>query len=155
MPLGRSVAALIALLAALVVAGCVRDGPGVRPSEISGPLVTLETRGGECPAGACGQTTVIERDGRVHTTAPVAADLGTVPAPALEALRIEVDQADFAAIAARPFTGECPTAYDGQETIYTFGTAAGPVRLASCEVAIDEDDPLFVAALAAIRTVSP
>lgn len=155
MPFRRSVATLIAVVAALVVAGCVGQVPDVPPSEIGGPLVTIETRGGECPAGACGQTTVIERDGRVHTTAPVAADLGTLPAPALEALRIEVDQADFAAIAARPFSGECPTAYDGQETIYTFGTAAGPVRLASCEVAIDEDHPLFVSTLAAIRTLSP
>ena len=155
MPFRRSVSAVIALLAALVVAGCVRDVPGIRPSEISGPLVMIEIRGGECPAGACGQTTVIERDGRVHTIAPVAAELGAVPAPALEALRIEVDQADFAAIAARPFSGECPTAYDGQETIYTFGTAAGPVRLASCEVAIDEDHPLFVAARAAIGALTP
>ena len=155
MRLRRPGALGVVLLAALVVAGCGWEVFGVKAPPIGGPLLTVETRGGECQAGACGRTTVIERDGRVHTTAPAPADLGTVPAPALEALRIEIDQADLAAIADRPFTGECPTAYDGQETVYTFGTATGPVRLASCEVSIDQDDPLFVAAHAAIGSVAP
>lgn len=155
MSLRRPGALLLVLLATLVVAGCGWEFFGVKAPPVGGPLLMVETRGGECPTGACGRMTVVERDGRVHATAPAPAELGTVPAPALEALRVEIDQADFAAIAARPFTGECPTAYDGQETIYTFGTATGPVRLASCEVAIDEDDPLFVAAHAAIGAVAP
>ncbi|HSL34911.1 MAG TPA: hypothetical protein VK871_14760 [Candidatus Limnocylindrales bacterium] len=138
---------------AAIVAGCGWQFFGVGASPIAGPLVTVETRGGECPAGACGQTTVIERDGRVHLIAPAAAELGTVDPTLLEALRVEIEQADFAAIAGRPFTGECPTAYDGQETIFTFETSTGSHRLASCEVAIDLDATLFRAALAAIGSV--
>jgi hypothetical protein len=119
-----------------------------------GPLVVLEVRGGECPQGACGGTTVVEREGRVHTTAPEAAELGVVPSDALQALIVEIDQTDFEALAATPFTGECPVNVDGQEFIYTFGTASGEVRLASCEVEIDPEAPLFVAVDAAISAAA-
>jgi hypothetical protein len=138
---------------AAIVAGCGWEFFGVQASPIAGPLVTVEARGGDCPAGACGQTTVVERDGRVHLIAPAPAELGTVDLTLLEALRVEIDQADFAAIAGRPFTGECPTAFDGQETIFTFETSTGSHRLASCEVEVDLDAALFRAALAAIGSV--
>jgi hypothetical protein len=140
---------------AAIVAGCGWEFFGVKTSPIAGPLVTVETRGGECPAGACGQTTVVERDGRVHMIAPAPAELGTVDPTLLEALRVEIEQADFAAIAGRPFTGECPTAFDGQETIFTFETSTGSHRLASCEVEIDPDAPLFAATLAAVGSAAP
>lgn len=119
-----------------------------------GPLVTLEVRGGECPQGACGGTTVVERDGRVHSTAPEVAELGVVPSEVLQALIVEIDQADFEALAGTPFTGECPVNFDGQEVIYTFGTASGEVRLASCEVEIDPENPVFVAVDAAISAAA-
>jgi hypothetical protein len=140
---------------AAIVAGCGWEFFGVQASPIAGPLVTVETRGGECPAGPCGQTTVIERDGQVHLIAPAPADLGTVEPTLLEALRVEIDRADFAAIAGRPFTGECPTAFDGQETIFTFETSNGSHRFASCEVEIDTDAPLFAATLAAVGSAAP
>jgi hypothetical protein len=44
-------------------------------------------------------------------------------------------------------------AFDGQETIYTFATASGVERIASCEVEVDPSDPLFVAVSAALATV--
>ena len=48
-------------------------------------------------------------------------------------------------LVSQPTEGECPVNFDGQEQIYTFGTASGPVQLASCEVEIDPAHPLFVA----------
>lgn len=154
---------LVVLVTAVLLAACNQAvSPSPSPSASSpaaaspsaatpsGPLVTIETRGGECPEGACGSTVVIERDGRVHALEPAEIDVGTVPPAILEGLNVEIDQADFEALAGVPFTGECPVNVDGQEIIYTFTTASGEQRLASCEVVVDPEHPLFVAISAAL-----
>ncbi len=167
----RAVRLVLLAVAALVVCGCAGAAASASPSAAvaaspapsstlpgssgDGPLVVLEVRGGECPQGACGGTTVVEREGRVHATAPEAAELGVVPSELLQALIVEIDQADFEALRGTPFTGECPVNVDGQEFIYTFRTAAGEQRLASCEVEIDPENPLFVAVNAAIDAAAP
>jgi hypothetical protein len=120
---------------------------------VAGPLVTITTRGGECVYGPCGSTIVIERDGRVHQTAPTAAELGTLPADVLSALDASVKAADFGVIRSRPFTGECPVAFDGQEVTYEFGAPGGVERIASCETEIDPDQPVFAAVTAALAAV--
>jgi hypothetical protein len=98
----------------------------------------------------------IEPDGRVHATAPERLELGSLPDAALEALVAEISATEFAALRSHPFTGTCPVAFDGQETVYTFTTAAGTERIASCEVVVDLTTPLFVAiATAVAATDSP
>lgn len=114
------------------------------------PLVTVTTRGGHCLEGACGSTLVIERDGRLRQTAPEEVVLGQVPGEALVALDGAIKITDLAAIRARPFTGECPVNFDGQEVIYEFGAPEGVERIASCESEVDPDHPLFVAVQAAL-----
>jgi hypothetical protein len=111
----------------------------------AGPLVTVTTRGGECPEGACGSTLVIERGGRLLQTAPESVVMGQMPPDVLAALDRIIKATDFAAIRSQKFTGECPTAYDGQEVIYEFGAPTGIERVASCETEIDPDHPLFKA----------
>jgi hypothetical protein len=111
----------------------------------AGPLVTVTTRGGECPDGACGSTLAIERDGRLVQTAPESVVLGQVPPETLAALDGMIRATDFAVIRARPFTGECPVNFDGQEVIYEFAAPTGIERIASCETEIDPDHPVFVA----------
>jgi len=111
----------------------------------AGPLVSVTVRGGECPEGACGGTTVIERDGRVHQTAPGPVEIGRLPDNLLTALDAAVKTTEFDVIRARPFTGECPVNFDGQEFIYEFGAPSGTQRIATCETQIDENHPLFVA----------
>jgi hypothetical protein len=144
--------AAVALVAALI-GGCGLL-PALEPVP-AGPLVTVETRGGECFNGPCGGTIAIERDGRVHSLAPAAAELGSIPEPLRVALDQAIRTADFEGLRARPFTGECPVHVDGQETIYTFTTSAEVVRLASCEVEIDPDDPLYRAVDAALAAARP
>jgi len=117
----------------------------------TGPLVTVTTRGGECPDGTCGSTVVLERNGHVHQTAPTEATFGTAPANALAALDTAIKTTDFGAIRSRRFTGQCPTAYDGQEVIYEFGAPGGVQRIASCETEIDPNHPVFVAVAAALQ----
>ena len=164
--------ALAVALALFVVAGCASQEP-LRPSLVPSPIasiapsatpsgaavsavVTIETRGGECPNGPCGSVIAIEADGRVHQLQPTNRVIGQAPSDLLEALRIEIDRANFPLIESRRFTDTCPTAYDGQETIYVFSHLMGSAweRIASCEVAIDPNHPLFVAVAAVMRTVT-
>jgi hypothetical protein len=133
-------------------AGPSSNPPTASPSAPAGPLVTLETLGGECMAGACGGKVVIEANGRAHSTGDAAAELGVVPEVLLEALVTEIGQADFSAIRSRPFTDTCPIAFDGQERIYTFTTPAGTETIDSCKVVVDPAHPLFLAADAAFAS---
>src|SRR5688500_1491988 len=116
----------------------------------AGRLVTVTTRGGECPEGACGASRVIERGGRLVQTAPESVVLGQIPPETLAAVDGMIRATDFADIRARPFTGECPVNVDGQEVIYEFSAPTGTERIASCETEIDLDHPLFVAVREAI-----
>jgi hypothetical protein len=145
----------------VVIVGLVSALLGCSPNAIAsvlpvaaGPLVTMTTRGGECPEGMCGSAVVLERDGRVHRLAPDPAELGIVPPNALAALDTLVRTTNFDAIRARPFTGTCPMAYDGQEVIFEFGAPGGIERIASCETEIDVDSPLFAAVDAAFQGAS-
>jgi hypothetical protein len=141
-----------------VLVGALTVGCGLLPAlepVPDGPLVTVETRGGECFDGPCGGTIAIERDGRVHKVAPAPAQLGRIPEPLRGALDQAIRTADFDRLRATPFSGECPVHVDGQEIIYTFTTSAETVRLASCEVEIDPDDPLYRAVDAALAAARP
>ncbi len=145
---------VLLLLAVLVVACQSMPAVGsLAPAIGGGPLLTYTVRGGECPEGACGGTTVIERDGRVHQTQPTAAEIGQVPPDVLVALDAAVKIVDFDIIRARPFQGECPVNFDGQEMIYEFGAPGGVERIATCETEIDPEHPLFLAATAALQSV--
>ena len=136
---------------ALFGAGCSPAVASLLP-EANGPLVTVTTRGGECPEGACGSTLLIERDGRLRQAAPGDVVLGQVPADTLAALDGAIKTADFAAIRSRNFTGECPVNFDGQELIYEFGAPGRVERIASCETEIDPDHPLFQAVQEALAS---
>jgi hypothetical protein len=127
------------VVVALLVAGCALVPS---PAE-SGPLVTLEAHGGRCLEGECRTLVAIEADGLVHQIEPVEAEIHRATNEAVDVYQAAVAITDFDAIRSRPFTGECPTAFDGQELIYTFATPAGPERIASCEVEINPDEPLF------------
>jgi hypothetical protein len=143
----------VAVLAAMLAACQSIPAVGSLVPLGNGPLVSVTVRGGECPDGPCGSTTVIERDGRVHQTGLVAAEMGALSGDLLTVLDTAVTTTDFAAIRARRFTGECPVNFDGQETIYEFGAPGGTQRIATCETDVDPNHPLFRAVTAAIFSV--
>ena len=120
-----------------------------------GPLLTVETRGGECFAAPCGSTVIVERDGSVHSAAKPPNALGQVPPEKLAALDAAIKTTDFAVLKSRPFTGECPTAFDGQEFVFQFGAPGGAQRVATCEVEVDYGSPLFIAVGGAIAEFVP
>ncbi len=145
--------AVVSVVLALVVAAC---GFGGGVSTADDPLVTVETRGGECVAGAVrARRSSSSRDGRVHSAAKPPNDLGTVPPEQVAAIDAAIRLTDFEALKSHPFTGECPIAFDGQEIVFEFSTPTGPERLASCEVEIDYGLPLFVAVANALGPFVP
>jgi hypothetical protein len=147
-------AAQLLLLSVVVVAcGTAAATPSPTPSPTptpSGPLLTIESRGGHCMDGPCGQTLIVEYDGRVHEAAKPPNDLGFVEPDILAELKTAIAEADFAAIKARPFTDTCPTAYDGMEIVVDFGTASGTEHIEGCQVAIDWAAPPFLTIKAAL-----
>jgi len=112
-------------------------------------LVSVAGRGGECPAGTCEWRADLFGDGRVRhgdgTTRQVDPDAAAAVAAAIAA-------ADWDAILARPFTGECPTAFDGQELTYTFQVDGRRIEVASCSVQIDPGQEPFAAIDSALFT---
>jgi hypothetical protein len=137
----RPAAVLLSL--AVLLAGCAAGSSAVIPG--TGPLVTVQMRGGMCPEGACDNSVILERDGRVHASAKPPNELGVVPAAAMATLTNAIATTDYAALRAKPFTGECPIAFDGQELIFEFAAPGGIQRVASCELDIDWGHPLFIA----------
>lgn len=145
----RVASAVLFLAVVLAVVAC-SPGPVATSPAATGALLTVETRGGLCVDGPCGTTVVLERDGRVHSAAKPPNDLGTVPPDQLAALDALIRTTDFAALKSRPFTGQCPTAYDGQEIVFEFGAPGGVQRIATCEVAVDLGQPIFAAVSTAL-----
>jgi hypothetical protein len=139
----------IVLSFAFVAAGCSTGAPSATPVP-TGPLVTVELRGGLCPAATCDESVILERDGRVHQAAKPPNDLGVVPADVLARLTTAIRTADFAAIRSHPATSPCPIAADGQEVVFDFGAPSGLDRIATCETAVDFSQPLFMAVAAAL-----
>jgi len=137
----------------VLIAACDAIAPIASMLPGAGPLLTVTTRGGECVDGPCGSVTIVERDGRVHTTVPGAAELGQLDPVVLASLDAAIKTADYDAIRATKFTGECPTAFDGQEAILEFGAPSGVERIASCETEIDPANPLIAAVVEALATI--
>ena len=107
-------------------------------------LVTVEFHGGLCADGAeCSSSTNLNSDGTVTGDAKPPNVLGRMTPGVLAQLQAAIAAADFDAIRSKPFTGTCPTAFDGQEAVFTFHLPSGDVRLAECEFELDQSSPLF------------
>ncbi|MEP7158950.1 MAG: hypothetical protein ABI797_05950 [Chloroflexota bacterium] len=133
---------LLSLLALACAAPAATPSPSPTPTP-SGPLLTIESRGGHCRDGPCGTTLILEFDGRVHESAKPPNELGVVEPDMVAALQQAIAEADFEEIRSNPFTDECPVNFDGQELVLEFATSDGVERLEGCQVAIDWNSPLF------------
>jgi hypothetical protein len=137
---------VVLLLAVLLVAACqalpIPQAPGAL-------LVSVTGRGGECPEGTCEWRMDLFRDGRVTSSDGTTRQ---VDPDAVARAATQIAAADWNAILARPFTGECPTAFDGQELVYTFPTVPEPLVVASCSTQIDPGQEPFGAIDSALFT---
>ena len=127
------------------------------PRRAAGPLVTVETRGGECFAAPCGH----DRHPRARRHGPLGGQAAERPRhgparPARGPATRRSATTDFAVLKSRPFTGECPTAFDGQEIRLRVRRAerrrsgSPPARSTSTT-----GSPLFVAVVDGARPVRP
>jgi hypothetical protein len=144
----RLVLLLSAIASVAVLAGCNAESNLAVPG--SGPLLTVRSEGGMCMDGPCDSAVILERDGRVHSAAKPPNDLGRVTADAYTTLDAAIRSTDFAAMRAKPFTGECPIAFDGQKQVFEFSVGTTTERLDSCESELDWTSPLFLAMVAAM-----
>jgi hypothetical protein len=129
----------LALLVVVVLALAACDAVPLLPRS-DALLVTVEARGGECPAGTCESWVEVYGDGRVEASDGSSRRLAP---DTLARLSAAISAADWDAILARPFTGECPTAFDGQELVYSFQGAGSQIVVASCSVQIDPGQEPF------------
>lgn len=109
------------------------------------PLVSIHAEGGMCVYGGCSRDTVILNSGSYTIKDGSGQNSsGTLSADALAQLKSAIDGADWKAINAKPFTGTCPIAFDGQEFTFTFHKADGSTEvLDSCKVDLDINTVLF------------
>lgn len=116
------------------------------PAAADATVLRIRASGGMCPDGICGTETTLRADGRfTRTVGKHAPTQGRVDAALTAAVAREAARANFTQLKAKPFTGLCPTAYDGSEFFYTFSTAQGDHEIGSCKVDIDWQHPLFAA----------
>ncbi len=136
-----------AVLAAVLLAGCAGPAPVAAPSTspVGDPdalLAGLVVQGGMCAGGPCRTAFTVLQDGGWRASRVTGERDGT---GMLEGARLAELRSAVAGTAlgdAPPFTGTCPTAYDGQELVVTW-TEAGRMRSASsCEVEFPAADPL-------------
>jgi len=93
-------------------------------------VVTVEVIGGECPNGPCGAQYVVYADGRVDGPSEA---LQAIPGDQMTLIADQVGRTNWDAVSEVPFTGECPTAFDGQKHVYGFPAPGGDLVFDSCE----------------------
>lgn len=118
---------------------------GVKPKiAANATVLTIRREGGMCQYGSCWFEQRISPDGSYQVTDGTSTQkAGTLDPTSTAQLVQLIAEANFDEIRAQPFEGTCPIAFDGQEVIYTFQTMSGPQTVASCQVAIDAQSPLF------------
>lgn len=101
-------------------------------------LLNIKFNGGLCPDGnACSSTKTIMQNGSVLINNKLKTKTDLTKLTSL------INTVNFDEIRSKKFTGTCPTAYDGQEAIYTFYTSTGAQTISSCEFEIDNQSLLF------------
>ena len=139
---------LTAITSITILAGCNSAANLIAPP--TGPLVTVRHEGGMCMDGPCDYAIVLERDGRVLKLRGEEEQVGRINADAYSALDLAIQSTDFAAMRAKPFTDECPIAFDGVKQIFEFSIGGTVQELDSCESALDWSSPLFIAVVGAL-----
>jgi len=116
-----------------------------QPATDDPPVVRVVDHGGLCTGSQeCSTETVVLASGTaVRQSAGAVAVSYPISAEQIDQLASLIASADFTALATPPFTGVCPTAYDGTERIYVFASPDGPITLAGCQVEIDHAAPLI------------
>ena len=112
------------------------------------PLLDIRWTGGLCAGPSighvCRSRVVVYRDGSYRSSGDVTQPTqGSLDHQLIERLESAINEANFNEIRSKPFTGVCPSAYDGQEGLYEFSTSHGNEVIGSCKTNIDYKSKLF------------
>lgn len=107
-------------------------------------IVSIKAHGGLCPYGECSAQQEIFKDGIYKLIDGTGHEKkASIDQGDTRRLVDLIEKTDFQQIKSHPFKEICPTAYDGQEVLYSFYTSHGVEEIGSCQYQIDENDPLF------------
>ncbi len=129
-----------------LIAGSSFAQTAVPAADSHKPVLRIVSTGGLCANGPCGGLLMIYDEGMCIPANAVKND--TKKAPCLRKTDIKdlielIEQTDFSKLRIGPFTGMCPTAYDGHRAIYVFYTSQGEEVLDTCKDNIDFKAPFF------------
>ncbi len=106
-------------------------------------LVSVRRYGGLCMTGMmCEDWTTITQEGNIINDAE---KTGTLTSTELSRLKTQIASLDFDEIKSTEFTGTCPIAFDGQESVYMFYDVnnTDAETLPSCEFELNENTGVF------------
>ncbi|MGV0023576.1 hypothetical protein [Phormidesmis priestleyi] len=83
-------------------------------------IVSVRREGGFCRPGGCFSEVAIFADGTYRYSDPTQQKTGNLNRLEIQRFQKRIAAANFQKIKSQPFTGTCPLAYDGPETVYTF-----------------------------------
>jgi hypothetical protein len=115
--------------------------PSPQPLE-SGSIARIWVGGGLC-AGECFSEIVIAANGHYQFRNSAGKKIsGILPRQDVRNLRRLVRRTNFAQIKSRP-PQNCPLAFDGPESRYSFRTSSGVEFISNCLYGVDPQHPLF------------
>lgn len=118
-------------------------------------LLSIRREGGMCAAMGCFSEVAVLSNGTYRYADSLPKQrTGRLARGEVRRFQQRIANANFEAIKARPFTGTCPLAYDGPETVYTFRSGDRVEVLRSCQTQIEGSNPLFQQAERVYREVS-
>ncbi len=106
-------------------------------------IVSIRREGGFCRPGGCFSEVAIFADGTYRYSDRTQQKTGRINRLEIRRFQKRIAAANFEKIKSQPFTGTCPLAYDGPETVYTFRKGSQTEVIRSCQTQIDGKNPLF------------
>lgn len=106
-------------------------------------LLKVRKTGGMCRLNSCDRELTILRDGTYRYADATKTGTGRLSRKTFTRLKQRLSRLNLEQVRSKPFTGTCPIAYDGPETLYRFLIGNTVEEVSDCKVAIDPRDPLF------------
>lgn len=106
-------------------------------------LLKVRKTGGMCRLNSCDRELTILNNGTYRYEDATKTGAGKLSRRAFSRLKQRLAKLNIEQVRSQPFTGTCPIAYDGPETLYRFLIGQTVEEISDCKSAIDPGDPLF------------
>jgi hypothetical protein len=138
--------AFLIILFCLLATACGSPQPAKTgaPVKVRPTMLTVTSSGGLCPQGACGSELTIRSDGRWTLREGAHANSGRIDQAQTVKLARQIAHARRDELVSGPFTGTCPTVYDGEQTVWKLYRTDRMIVLDSCADEFRTDARLFM-----------